>query len=81
MNESVEGHYEKPKKEMGFKTLFVLLTYLQIVQMNVYCITIFNITNLPGNKYAYGILLGVAEVISYPIAGFLLKYYSDVRNF
>jgi len=49
--------------------------------MYAYCIIIFNITSLPGNKYAYGILLGVAELISYPIAGFLLKYYSDVRNF
>jgi len=28
MNESGEGHYEKPNKEMGLKVLFVLLTYL-----------------------------------------------------
>lgn len=39
---------------------------------NAYWITIYNVTNLGGNKFVNGIILGLSELTSGIFAGFLI---------
>jgi Na+/melibiose symporter-like transporter len=43
---------------------------------NVYWLTLYSITNLEGNKFVNGLILGIAELTSGIFSGFLIYYTS-----
>jgi len=48
---------------------------------NAYWLTMFNVTNLPGNKFVNGMILGAGECISCYFAGFLISCTNVTRAF
>ena len=44
---------------------------------NAYWITLFNVPNLEGDKFVNGMILGLSEMSSGVISGFLMSYFSS----
>ena len=45
--------------------------------INCYQITLYNVPNLEGNIFVNGMILGLAEMSSGVISGFMMSYYSS----
>ena len=48
---------------------------------NCYWITLYNVPNLPGNKFVNGLILGVAEMSSGVFSGLMMIYLTTRRTF
>lgn len=48
---------------------------------NAYWLTLLNVTNLPGNKFVNGVVLGVGECLAGFFSGFMIKYTSLSSSF
>jgi hypothetical protein len=64
------------KPDNYFKQL-AILTILSACIINCYWITLYNVPNLGGNKFINGMILGVAEMSSGVISGFIMSKFSN----
>ena len=53
----------------------LFLVVMQIGLSNCYWLTMYNVTNLGGNKFTNGVILGTAEMLSSVYAALLLNYW------
>ena len=75
---------QKPARQAtgGYdRRMVVLLTIIFSGVNNCYWLTLYNVTNLPGNKFINGLMLGAAELSSGVFAGMIISKTDSFRAF
>ena len=57
------------------------ILYMSIAIQSSYWLIIYSISNLPGNKFVNGIIVGAADASAAIVVGFFLKLMPDFRVF
>lgn len=79
INQSLTLPHEA-RGDVNWKTI-LLLTAIFCGVNNCYWLTLFNVTNLEGNKFINGLLLGMAELLSGIFAGIIMSHTDSFRAF
>ena len=62
-------------------SILIMLILTSIGVLNAYWLTLLNVTNLKGNKFVNGLLIGIAETVAGFFSGILISYTSSGTAF